>query len=276
MKRILVVLLSASFAFQSACSSVATDSSVAQRVASDGPLVIVGGGGTTDAIRARALELARGAQTRVVVLPQASSVEERGVDAAQMWLESGAREARVVEFAQRDEAVAAIEAADLIWIGGGDQSRFMREARDANMLDVLRERHRAGVVIGGTSAGAAVMTEHMLTGDPEDAPEKLSPGSVEIVEGLGLFEGAIVDQHFVVRRRNNRLLSAVLSHPSCVGYGIDERTALIVLPGELEVLGDGTVVVFDARGAQILDGAVWSAVGVDLSVLRAGDGIVQL
>jgi cyanophycinase len=185
--------------------------------AQPGALVIVGGGGTVEPIR-------------VVVLPQASSVEKRGEEAAQMWRDSGAAKSSVVEFGDVAAARAAIAAADLVWIGGGDQSQFMKEAGDAGLLDFLRERHRSGVVFGGTSAGAAVMSPHMLTGNPEDAPEKLAPGSVEIVSGLGLFPGAIVDQHFVVRRRNNRLLSAVLTHPDHVGFGIDERTALIVTP----------------------------------------------
>lgn len=256
-----------------ACASTTTASRATHH---GGPLVIVGGGGTTEAIRARALELARGAQTRVVVLPQASSVERRGEEAAQMWRDSGAADAQVVEFADRDAARRAIEDADLVWIGGGDQNRFMQEARDAEMLDLLRARHRDGVVFGGTSAGAAVMSPRMITGEPEDATEKIAPGSVGLAEGLGLLPDAIVDQHFVARRRNNRLLSAVLEHRELVGFGVDERTALVVLPERFEVVGDGPVVVFDARGAAVEpreSGPVWSARAVTLSVLRNGDSL---
>lgn len=241
-----------------------------------GALVIVGGGGTVEPIRVRALQLAKGPATVVVVLPQASSVEKRGEEAAQMWRDAGAAKSSVVEFGDVAAARAAIAAADLVWIGGGDQSQFMKEAGDAGLLDFLRERHRSGVVFGGTSAGAAVMSPHMLTGNPENAPEKLAPGSVEIVSGLGLFPGAIVDQHFVVRRRNNRLLSAVLTHPDHVGFGIDERTALIVTPQRYEVVGEGAVVVFDARAARREppeSGPVFSARNVRLDVLRSGDAL---
>ncbi len=247
-----------------------------QRGASVGALVIVGGGGTTAPICARALELARGPQTKVVVLPQASSVENRGEESAQMWREAGAAQAQVIEFVDAPAARAAIAGADLIWIGGGDQSRFMEEARAAGMLELLIERHRAGVVFGGTSAGAAVMSGVMITGEPEDAPERIAPKSQVLSQGLGLLEAAIVDQHFVVRRRNNRLLSAVLAHPQLLGLGIDERTALIALPGRFEVVGEGPVVVFDARSASISpaeSGPVWSARDVRLTVLREGDSL---
>jgi cyanophycinase len=241
-----------------------------------GALVIVGGGGTTAPILARALELAAGPRTKVVVLPQASSVERRGEESAQMWRDAGAAEARVVEFADLAAAQDAIRGADLVWIGGGDQNRFMKEALEAGLAELLVERHRAGAVFGGTSAGAAVMTQRMITGDPENAVERLAPGSVGLDRGLGLLPGALVDQHFVVRRRNNRLLSAVLERPAEVGFGIDERTALIVLPERFEVLGEGPVVVFDAREAQVAaqdSGPVWSTRGVKLSVLRQGDSL---
>ncbi len=245
-----------------------------RRAVTSGALVIVGGGGTTAPICARALELARGPQTKVVVLPQASSVENRGHESAQMWRDAGAAQALVVEFTDAAAAREAIAAADLVWIGGGDQSRFMREARAAEMLELLVERHRAGVVFGGTSAGAAVMSSIMITGEPDNATERIAPGSQVFADGLGLLDGAVVDQHFVIRRRTNRLLSAVLAHPERVGFGIDERTALIALPERYEVVGEGPVVVFDARRASISpadSGPVWSARDLRLSVLRQGD-----
>jgi cyanophycinase len=260
-----------------ACVALAAGcASTADQARPAGPLVIVGGGGTTEPILARALELAAGKQTKVVVLPQASGVERRGEDSAQMWRDAGAAEARVVEFTDLAAAQEALRAADLVWIGGGDQNRFMKETLEAGLTELLVERHRAGVVFGGTSAGAAVMTERMITGEPESALERIAPGSVGLERGLGLLPGAVVDQHFVVRRRNNRLLSAVLERPDELGFGIDERTALVVLPERFEVLGEGPVVVFDARGAEVAapdSGPVWSARGMKLSILRHGDSL---
>ena len=117
------------------------------------------------------------------------------------------------------------------------------------------------------------MTERMLTGESD--LESLHPGTTVTVPGFDLWADVVVDQHFVARRRNNRLLSAVLDGPHEVGVGIDERTAVIVHPGNrCEVVGDGSVVIYDARRASILDterGQRWSARSVALHVLRDGD-----
>ena len=239
-----------------------------------GALVIVGGGGTTAPIVARALELARGPETIVVVFPQASESKERGVDSAQMWREAGAREALVVEFTDPAWARAQIERADLIWFGGGDQSVLMKDLAAAGFVELVRARHDAGAVCGGTSAGAAVMTAVMITGEGgENLLTSITPGSTATALGLGLLPGAIVDQHFVKRQRANRLISAVLDHPELVGFGIDERTALIVHDGRGEVLGEGPVLVVDARRAGVepkIDGLPSAAQGMTLHVLRSG------
>ena len=85
----------------------------------------------------------------------------------------------------------------------------------------------------------------MLTGEGDF--EVISAKNVELSPGLGLFPGAILDQHFVARKRQNRLLSVVLEHPQYLGVGIDEATAAWLKPdGTFEVLGDGAVVVYDA------------------------------
>ncbi|NIR40627.1 MAG: cyanophycinase, partial [Actinobacteria bacterium] len=80
----------------------------------------------------------------------------------------------------------------------------------------------------------------------------ITADNVVLWPGLGLFPGVIVDQHFVARRRHNRLISVVLEHPELVGVGVDEATAVWVRPdGTFRVLGDGWVVVYDATDAAI-------------------------
>src|SRR5688572_31569069 len=122
-----------------------------------GAIVAVGGGGTTDAIVSRTLELAGGKNAVVVVLPQSSAVATAGDSSVKMWLSAGAKAARKVDFADPG-AKAAIEAATLIWMPGGDQNRFMKAIAGTGLDDVIRARHKAGVVVGGTSAGAAVLS----------------------------------------------------------------------------------------------------------------------
>lgn len=230
----------------SSCATTARDSF------GDVRLVIVGGGGTTEAIQQRALALARGKDSRVVVLPQASERADRGEDSAQMWRDAGAKEAvNLSDLTNVERARALLAQADLIWFGGGDQSLLMRDLRAAGLLEFVRERAAAGVVCGGTSAGAAVMSRVMITGDGKDELVRICADVTATSEGLGLLEGAIVDQHFLARQRTNRLVAAVLDHPDLVGVGIDERTALVVEQGRGEVVGEGQVMFFDARAAKV-------------------------
>ncbi len=90
----------------------------------------------------------------------------------------------------------------------------------------MRTRHAEGVVFGGTSAGAAVMSLRMITGEGDFTV--IDGDQVEVRAGLGLLPGVIVDQHFVKRQRENRLFGLVLKHPDERGVGIDEGTALLV------------------------------------------------
>jgi cyanophycinase len=254
--------------------AVACASTASRAPAPRGHLVIVGGGNFGDEVVARALELSGGANAHVVVLPQASELADRGEDAAKMWREAGAAEVtNLVDLSDGARARELLGRADLIWLGGGDQTRLMAALRDAQLIELVRERYRSGATVAGTSAGAAVMSAHMLTGEGDDALVRIARGTTQTAEGLGLFAGAIVDQHFVRRQRNNRLLSVVLEHPSEVGFGIDERTAAVVSGSRIDVLGPGAVVVFDARHATVEPtepNAQAAARDLELHVLRGG------
>jgi cyanophycinase len=113
---------------------------------------------------------------------------------------------------------------------------------------LIRERYVAGAVVGGTSAGAAVMSDLMITGEADLTG--VGRGATKLAPGLGLWPGVIVDQHFLKRQRFNRLFAAVLDQPDHVGVGIDEETAVIVSAGRWEVIGRSQVLVLDARKAR--------------------------
>jgi cyanophycinase len=115
----------------------------------------------------------------------------------------------------------------------------------------VRARHHEGVVFGGTSAGTAIMSAIMITGEGDLTV--IDGARVEVRAGLGLLPGVIVDQHFVKRQRENRLFGLVLRHPGERGIGIDEDTALLVRGREGEVVGRGPVVVVDATGPDRLE-----------------------
>jgi cyanophycinase len=211
-----------------------------------GTLVIVGGGGTPRDVVAQALDLAGGRSAHVVVIPFASSLDGTGSASARMWERAGARNVTVLTRKQdRSTALRKIHDADLIWFPGGGQNRLMNGLTRLALVDAIRERYRAGAVVGGTSAGAAVMSGVMLTGasDPD----------IACGTGLGLWPEVIVDMHYLTRHRRSRLLSAMRQHPNLVGVGIDEGTAVIVRDQgrELEVAGRSEVEVIlpQPRGA---------------------------
>jgi cyanophycinase len=238
--------------------------------ASPGALVVVGGGGTGPVIVAKALELAGGKAAIVAVLPQSSAEPDAGDSSVQMWLEAGARSAAKVAFTDPD-AAAKLRRATLIWMPGGDQNRFMKAIQGTGLDDVIRERHLAGVTIGGTSAGAAVLAAAMFTGDAD--LKSITAGATVIAPGLAVWPEVLIDQHFLTRQRGNRLISAVLDRPSLVGVGIDEGTAVVVQGSAFDVIGQSSVVVVDARRASVdraAPGALASARGVTLTILHSG------
>jgi len=235
-----------------------------------GPLVVVGGGGTGPEIVSKALALSGGRNAIVVVLPQSSALPDAGESSVKMWLDAGAKEAARVAF---DDAGAAakLRRATLIWMPGGDQNRFMKAIEGTGLDAVIRERHAAGVTVGGTSAGAAVLAAAMFTGDAD--LKSIVAGATVTAKGLGLWPEVLIDQHFLKRQRDNRLISAVLDEPSLVGVGIDEATAVIVAGSSFEVVGMSSVVVVDARKAHIdkaKPGELATGRDLKLTILRSG------
>jgi cyanophycinase len=258
------------------------------RSAMAGHLLIVGGGPLPDPILDRFVELAGGAgKARIVVFPMASEDPEAGIEITKDFAKRGAQVERVVldRAAATEEAARRLDGVTGIWFGGGDQSRLTAALQGTPVERAIHERYRAGAVVGGTSAGAAVMSTPMITGDekhpggsrpPSDSSTAfltIARDNIVTKDGFALLPGAIVDQHFVRRRRLNRLISAVLEHPELVGVGIDESTALEVGPdGRWKVLGESVAVVFDARPARVTPpGApALGASGMRMEVLPAG------
>jgi len=256
MRSLTIVLLLAFMHLPSSACAVSThavDNDAASRD-QPGPLVAVGGGSTIRAIRERILESARevglGDQPRVLVVPQASSRENAGGGSVEMWRdEHGLDHVTILKIDDRDAARAQIAAADIIWMPGGNQNRLMRVLRETELIEAIRTRHAHGAIVGGTSAGAAVLSGPMITGDAD--LESIRAQMTELESGLDLWPNAIVDQHFIARRRFNRLLSAVLDNPQMLGIGVDESTAAILhSDGAIEVVGASSVMIIDARAAK--------------------------
>lgn len=120
--------------------------------------------------------------------------------------------------------------------------------RDETLLALLQKRYHAGIVFGGTSAGTAIMSHTMIKGDGD--VDVIDPASVPSRPGLGLLTDLIIDQHFIKRRRENRLFSLLLTSKETLGIGVDEGTALGIEGGRFaQVLGPKQVMVIDKKAA---------------------------
>jgi cyanophycinase len=251
-------------------------------------LFIVGGGPQPPELVKHFVDLAGGAgRANIVVFAMASesgaaSGEEKaaelralGAQARNVWVTR--------EQANTDSVAHLLDGASGVWFGGGDQVRLAKTLRGTRTEAAVHARYAAGAVVGGTSAGAAVMTTPMITGDeraPGGARRDTTQSFITIARdnvvtdsGFTLLPGVIVDQHFLRRKRHNRLMSLVLEQAPHLGVGIDESTALIVHPdGHWSIAGASVAVVYDARHAILTPRSASPLGGADvrLHVLPAG------
>ena len=244
-----------------------------------GYLLIVGGGGTTSNMYDKAILLGGGKDAKVVIFPQASELPDTGKSSATVWLEHEAATAEVADVKDEKHALDLVESATIIWFPGGVQTNLMKALGDPLKL-AIKKRYQDGAVVGGTSAGAAVMSSTMITGEyvgesgEDGGLGAVIANKVKTESGLGLIDWAIVDQHFFKRRRFNRLLSCVLDHhDKLIGIGIDERTAILVHDTSFEVIGESGVLVIDARKVDEVkntEGLPQAARGLKVSLLNSG------
>jgi cyanophycinase len=231
---------------------------LALAAAPKGRLFIIGGGDRDTEMTRQFITLSEKVNTgRILVLPMAGGTPaESGADMVKELKGLGAKnvEFRILtrEEASKPEAAAILDGVGGVYFTGGDQARVTQALLNTPVHRRLLEVYEAGAVIGGTSAGAAIMSEVMITGDEVKPPEaghefeSIAAGYVITTPGLGFIKSAVIDQHFVVRKRHNRLISVLAEHPALLGIGINESTAIIVGPDEtFEVIGENNVLVYD-------------------------------
>lgn len=250
-----------------------------------GPLFIVGGGNQPTTLVQEFVKLASTSRpAHIVVFGMASVNGLTGGEAkAEDFRKLGARARNMwVTRAQADldSVVRLLDSATGVWFGGGDQNRLLAALRGSKLEKAIYARHAAGAVVGGTSAGAAVISTVMITGtellpgrDTTEAWTRIKRGSVQTDTGFTFLPDVIVDQHFLRRKRQNRLLSLVLADAPHLGAGIDEGTALIIEPSGLwRIMGASAVLIVDARDATRTGAteAVLGASGIRMHLLPDG------
>jgi cyanophycinase len=219
-----------------------------------GPVMAIGG--AEDKLNDRIIlstffQVAGGRDARIAIVPTASSIETAGERYKAIFLEMGAASADVLFIGSRDDAnselhVDALAQATGIFLTGGNQMRLSALVGGTRVAQLVKQRHEAGAIVAGTSAGASILSSHMVAYGASGETPRLR--MAQMIAGFGLVPELIIDQHFRQRDRIGRLLSLVASNPGLLGVGVDEDTAtLIDGNGVLEVIGRHSVTIVDGQ-----------------------------
>ena len=251
-------------------------------------------------------------------IAQERFVKRHGVENAFAWdfanlaelAQSGTKKLQCIEsmrtVANAPTTAAILNNIDVFFFAGGDQRVILKTLKGTHFEKCLLEKWRNGdFVLAGTSAGLQVMSEIALTGDfhlpkntndtpsedtpsedtpSEDTPSEdtpcleISTGLVELVPGFGCLKNVILDQHFLARRRQNRLFSSVIDYPSFTGIGVDEATAIVcqgACGGKVKprVVGTSGVFCIQTNNAEICKnstGKLQHVVGLNCCVVWPG------
>jgi cyanophycinase len=218
-------------------------------LASRGWLIPVGGRLESASIVARFVELCGGSNAHIVIVPLASKFHDAGEYYGHMFAEHGATKITTMTVTSRRGAfdVAArelVEHATGIFFTGGNQLKLSTVLVGTPLGETLRRRHACGMHVAGTSAGAAILSRHMIAFGEEGSMPRAA--MVTTSAGLGFTDRFIVDQHFRERDRLGRLLTAVAYNPGLYGLGVDEDTAAFISPDDvIHVQGSGAVTFVD-------------------------------
>ena len=252
-----------------------------------GKLFIIGGGDRPPALMKSLVAVAEMKPgDYVIVLPMSSEYPDTSYHYFKAGLQPVCKNA-IINFSFTQEKINnknwldSLEKAKLIFITGGDQDRFMKAVINTPVYNAIHNAYKNGATIAGTSAGAAVMSQHMITGkELKDTVyratfSKLEDKNLEIKPGLGLLTSAMIDQHFIVRSRYNRLLSALAKYPLLTCIGIDEATAIIVHRDSVKVLGESQVIVMQQpTDLKITTGGLIKFKDLKFSIYTDGDEFI--
>ncbi|HIA37923.1 MAG TPA: cyanophycinase [Planctomycetes bacterium] len=233
------------------------------------------------AILKKFLEISGGNEARIVVIPTASQLPETGPCYVELFSELGAGQSISLPFEERSDCerkdwLDILENATGVFMTGGNQLRLSTTIGGTSVAEMLRNRNNNhGLHVAGTSAGASIMSEHMIAYGAEGIVPRCD--MVSLAPGFGLTKECIVDQHFQQRNRLGRLLAALAFNPRQIGIGLDEDTAAFIDSNDvLEVVGSGAITIVDPSGMgySSMDSARPSepvtVIGIGLHILADG------
>ncbi|MFM9909875.1 MAG: cyanophycinase [Chitinophagaceae bacterium] len=256
----------------------------AQSFQPKGKLFIIGGGDRTPALMRSLMNTASMKENDyVVVLPMSSEDHDTSFTYIKNDLELACTNTIVnfnftKDLTEKKTWLDSLEKAKLIFITGGDQDRFMKIVLNTPVYKSIHRAYKNGATIAGTSAGAAVMSKYMITGNEltdttyRSTFRKIVDKNIEIKVGLGLLPNAVIDQHFLVRSRYNRLISALAKFPSLSCIGIDEETAIVVNGNKIRVVGNSQVIrMRKPINITITAGGLIKLVDMEFTMFTEGD-----
>ena len=215
-------------------------------------MVMIGGGKRPPDVLGKISELSGGDAGKLLVITWATEQPEVSFEAFQKDIATVSRirlvkaPFRPLTEQSKTEFLQQLKEATGLFFTGGDQNKIMEVLQDETLFKALREKYDGGALFSGTSAGTAIMSGVMITGEGDFTV--IDGSRVETRRGLGLLNEIIVDQHFIKRSRHNRLIGLVLQNPNLLGVGIDEDTALLVKDNRHgEVLGSSRIMFIDGR-----------------------------
>ncbi|WP_063850772.1 cyanophycinase [Flammeovirga sp. SJP92] len=256
----------------------------ATSVVAQGKLFIIGGGKRPPALIQRLADEANLKEGYGIVLAMSSiEPDTSSFYGIKQFKELGFTNVQSMYYTHENmpssSALDSLKGAKLIYITGGDQNRFMKRIEGTGIYEAIHSCYENGGMIAGTSAGAAVMSHVMITGDEKNYPEyddtgrTIESNNLIYSKGLGMLKNVIIDQHFIQRSRYNRLFSAVIEHPELKGIGIDESTAILVENNTAEVVGESQVILVEKPQHINTDKTKISTRKMNVSILRSGDKI---
>lgn len=225
------------------------EADLAMQRQTNGTLVIVGGGTEGDVVLREVSQRVGGGKL-VVVTIAGSEPDETYASYEKAFRRLGVQhvfqlDARTREEARSEAKLRLLDDAVGVYFSGGDQLRLTTILGDSPIYNRVREIFETGGVVGGTSAGASVMSETMLVSGAADETHRIG-SALMMAPGFGFIKDVIIDQHFAQRGRTSRLLGAVAQNPRILGIGIDERTAIVVERNRVfHVVGEGAVYALD-------------------------------
>ena len=253
-------------------------------MAQKGSLFIIGGGTRSpELIKSLVKTASMKANDYIIVLPMATAEPEASFDAISKQLAQASNNAiGSLNFNSGNvndkKWLDSLSGARLIYIVGGDQTKFMQVVVNTPVYQAIHKAYQNGATVAGTSAGAAVMSKQMITGTQlkdtvyKETFNKLWTENIEFEEGLGLLDSAIIDQHFLKRSRFNRLISALAAYPKYDCIGIDEGTAIIVHQKQVTIAGVSQVIrIAKPKNLKVTEKGLIKMDDMQFNLYTAGD-----